>query len=110
MSTIIIVLAVLVAILLVLVVLVQNSKGGGLAAGSSANQVMGVKQTTEFLEKLTWGFAGTLVVLAVVSRMFYGEATVINESELKEKAANTPTASAPAPVSTAKPVSPSPAK
>lgn len=100
MSTIIIVLAVIVAILLILTVLVQNSKGGGLAAGSSANQVMGVKQTTEFLEKLTWVFAGTLVVLAVVSRMFYGQATVETDSELKEKAATTTTAPVSTPAAT----------
>lgn len=46
----------------------QNSKGGGLAAGLSAsNQIMGVRKTTDFLEKLTWGFAITLLVLAVVA-------------------------------------------
>jgi preprotein translocase subunit SecG len=103
MSHIIIVLAVIVAILLIAVVLVQNSKGGGLAAGSSANQVMGVKGTTEFLEKLTWGFAGVLVVLVVVSRMFYGTATVEADSELKEKAATTSTA---APVAPSAPAAP----
>ena len=42
------------AVLLILVVLVQNSKGGGLASNfSQGNQVMGVKKTTDFLEKAT---------------------------------------------------------
>lgn len=60
------VLIVIVCILLVLVVLVQNSKGGGLAAGfASSNQVMGVKKTSDFIEKLTWGLALGLVVLCL---------------------------------------------
>ena len=43
------------SILLILIVLIQNSKGGGLASGfSSSNQIMGVRKTTDFLEKATW--------------------------------------------------------
>lgn len=61
--TIIIVIA---AILLTLVVLVQNSKGGGLAAGfQSSNQYMGVRKTTDFLEKTTWGLISVIVVLSI---------------------------------------------
>jgi len=59
------------AILLVLIVLVQNSKGGGLAAGfSSSNQVLGVRKTTDFLEKTTWTLAGVLVVLCIAITSF----------------------------------------
>ncbi|MEP7170047.1 MAG: preprotein translocase subunit SecG [Bacteroidota bacterium] len=55
------------SILLALVVLVQNSKGGGLASGFSAsNQVMGVRKTTDFLEKFTWGLATTVIVLCIL--------------------------------------------
>lgn len=40
------------SLLLILIVLIQNSKGGGLASGfSSSNQIMGVRKTTDFLEK-----------------------------------------------------------
>lgn len=61
----------LIAILLVLIVLVQNSKGGGLASGFSAtNQVMGVRKTTDFLEKATWTLAIAIAVLSVVSAGF----------------------------------------
>ncbi|MEP7263504.1 MAG: preprotein translocase subunit SecG [Bacteroidota bacterium] len=68
MYTFIIVLLIIVSILLGLIILVQNSKGGGLAAGLSAsNQIMGVRKTTDFLEKLTWGFAMGLLVLAIVA-------------------------------------------
>lgn len=66
MYTFVIVLVIIVSILLCLIVLVQNSKGGGLASGLSAsNQIMGVRKTTDFLEKLTWGFAIALFVLAL---------------------------------------------
>jgi preprotein translocase subunit SecG len=67
MFTFIIVLLIIVSILLGAVVLVQNSKGGGLTSGLSAsNQIMGVRKTSDALEKLTWGFAITLIVLAIV--------------------------------------------
>jgi preprotein translocase subunit SecG len=62
------VLILITCILLVLIVLVQNSKGGGLASNfSSSNQVMGVRKTTDFLEKSTWTLAIVLVVLTLVS-------------------------------------------
>ncbi len=44
------------SVFLILIVLVQNSKGGGLASGfSSSNQIMGVRKTTDFLEKSDMG-------------------------------------------------------
>ncbi len=62
------VLILITCILLVLIVLVQNSKGGGLASNfSSSNQVMGVRKTTDFLEKSTWTLAIVLVVLTLAS-------------------------------------------
>lgn len=60
------VLILIVCILLILVVIVQNSKGGGLASNfSSSNQIMGVRKTTDFLEKATWTLSIILFVLAV---------------------------------------------
>ena len=62
------VLIVIAAILLTLLVLVQNSKGGGLAAGfNSGNQVMGVRKTTDFLEKATWSLIAVIAVLSVIA-------------------------------------------
>ena len=62
------VLIMIAAILLALVVLIQNGKGGGLAANfASQNQVMGVRKTTDFLEKATWTLAIALVVLCLAS-------------------------------------------
>ena len=65
------VLAVLIAIasiLLIGVILIQKSKGGGLAANvNNYNQFMGVRKTTDFVEKATWGLAGFICVLNIVS-------------------------------------------
>ena len=59
------------SIFLILIVLVQNSKGGGLASGfSSTNQIMGVRKTTDFVEKATWTLAGTVVILSIVASAF----------------------------------------
>ena len=71
MYTLITVLIFIVCILLILIVLVQNSKGGGLASNfQSSNQVMGVRKTTDFLEKATWVLAVSLVILAVMGSAF----------------------------------------
>ena len=69
----IVVLIIIVAVLLALVVLAQNSKGGGLAANFSApQQVMGVRQTADFMEKATWWLAGLLLVLSIVATASIG--------------------------------------
>ena len=65
-----IIIAIIIAILLILIVLVQNSKGGGLSSqfgGSGANQVIGVKKTTDLLEKVTWTLVIVLFVLSLSS-------------------------------------------
>ncbi len=68
MYTAITILIILTCVLLVLVVLVQNPKGGGISSGIiGSNQVMGVKKTTDFIEKLTWGLALTLVLLCLIA-------------------------------------------
>lgn len=62
------VLILITCVLMILIVLVQNSKGGGLASNfSSSNQVMGVRKTTDFLEKATWTIAVALLVLTMAS-------------------------------------------
>jgi preprotein translocase subunit SecG len=78
-------------LLLTLIVLVQNSKGGGLAAGlSSSNQVMGVRKTTDFLEKFTWGLITSLFILSVVgSFVLPKNQTVQNSSVIQEQIDNT---------------------
>lgn len=64
------VLIIVIGILLTLIVLVQNSKGGGLASNfSSSNQVMGVRKTTDFLEKATWTLSIALITLSIVASL-----------------------------------------
>ena len=57
------------SVLLVLIILIQNPKGGGLSSsfGGGASQMMGVKNTTDFLEKATWTLAISLIVLILGS-------------------------------------------
>lgn len=77
MTTLFIALVIIASILLGAIVLIQNPKGGGLSgtiAGFS-NQFMGVKQTTDVLEKGTWILSSILVILCLVS------ALVINADE-----------------------------
>jgi preprotein translocase subunit SecG len=66
------ILVILASIILGLIVLVQNPKGGGLSGtfGGVGNQLMGVKQTTDVLEKGTWIFAGVVGVLCMLSPIF----------------------------------------
>ena len=81
----------IVSIFLVLIVLAQNSKGGGLAANfSSSNQVMGVRKTTDFLEKATWTLAGIIVFLSITSAAFIksDESSAVKQSIIKEEVEN----------------------
>ena len=72
------------AVCMILIVLVQNSKGGGLAAGfSSSNQVMGVRKTTDFLEKATWGLAITIIVLSILTAKFTVKRGTMPESQIE---------------------------
>ena len=84
------VLIVIAAILLIFIVMIQNSKGGGLAAGfSSSNQVMGVRKTTDFLEKATWSLAGIVIVLCVVAAVFVPKQVAgVRSSEIKQDIQN----------------------
>lgn len=66
------ILIVIASIILGFIVLVQNPKGGGLtgALGGFSNQLIGVKQSTDIMEKGTWIFAAIVGVLCLVSPAF----------------------------------------
>ena len=88
----------IVSFLMMLVVLVQNSKGGGLVSDlSSSNQILGVRKTTDFLEKTTWTLAIVLVALCLVSSLSIpknGVSTGIQvDTEMREVIENTVTPS-----------------
>jgi len=66
------ILVIIASVVLGMIVLIQNPKGGGLSAslGGFSNQLMGVKQTTDVLEKGTWVFAAVVAILCIVSPAF----------------------------------------
>ncbi len=90
MYTLLVILMCVVAVLMILIVLMQESKGGGLSSSfSSYNQIAGVQQTTNIVEKLTWGFAVALVILSFFCARFAPDATsnstVIDKVELNNQ-------------------------
>ncbi len=82
-----------VSVLLGLIVLVQNPKGGGLAANfSGGSQFMGVRQTADMLEKLTWGFGVGILILSLAAATIIPRQVNVNgqeDSQLKNKIENT---------------------
>jgi preprotein translocase subunit SecG len=66
------VLIIITSIILGLIILVQNPKGGGLSGSLSGfgNQLMGVKQSTDILEKGTWVFGAIVGFLCLASPAF----------------------------------------
>ena len=82
--TVITVIILLASVLLIGVVLIQNSKGGGLASGFAAqNQIMGVKKTTDFIEKATWTLVGVVIILSVLSAAVLPKNEADKSSELR---------------------------
>lgn len=87
------VLIIIACVMLILVVLIQNPKGGGLNQSFGiSNQIMGVKRTTDFLEKTTWGLAVALLGFSLITGFFVpkkteGEKT---KSAIEEQIENAP--------------------
>ncbi|RYY88511.1 MAG: preprotein translocase subunit SecG [Chitinophagaceae bacterium] len=107
MTTLFLILIILCSVILGFFVLVQNPKGGGLAGnvGGLSNQFMGVKQTTDVLEKGTWIFAALIAVLCLTSTFFINSSSKdtglegIGTGTVQQRPATTPApAPAPAPV------------
>ena len=92
--TILTVLVLIASILITLIVLLQNGKGGGLASNFAAgNQTFGVRQTTDILEKITWGLVVFIFVASIATSFTSGNSNKgMNfsdraESELTEEVA-----------------------
>lgn len=93
------------------VILVQNPKGGGLAGnvGGLSNQFMGVKQTTDVLERGTWIFATIVALLCIFSAMFIPKEST-KSNNLLDQLNTKPAATAPAPANQGvQPLVPAPA-
>jgi preprotein translocase subunit SecG len=69
------ILIILASVIIAFFILIQNPKGGGLSGSIAGfnSQFMGVKQTTDVLEKGTWVMAILIAVLSVISPMFISD-------------------------------------
>ena len=79
------ILIILASVIIGFFILVQNPKGGGLAGNIAgfSTQFMGVKQTTDVLEKGTWILAVLIALLSVFSAAFIGTNSSTNEPNLR---------------------------
>ncbi len=85
--TICIALILIASVLVILAVLVQSPKSGMAANFGASNQVMGVRETTNFLEKFTWTMAVAIVVLSLVATLAMDNGLVIkSNSEISKDA------------------------
>ena len=92
MYTIFAILIVIASILLVGVILIQKSKGGGLAANvNNYNQFMGVRKTTDFVEKATWGLAIFICALSIISAFVSAPTMVKGDRQQLQKLPTTET-------------------
>ena len=84
MAGVIIGLIVLASVLLILLVLAQNAKGGmgSQFGGGGVSQAIGVKKGSDLLEKLTWGFAGFLMIASIAVNITLRGNTDVVEEEL----------------------------
>ena len=74
-----IIMIVIASILLILAVLVQSPKSGMAANFGAANQTMGVRQTTDFLEKFTWAMIAAIVFFTLLSVVALPKSEKANE-------------------------------
>lgn len=87
MYSVLLIIIVVLAVIMCFLVTIQNSKGGGLAAGfASSNQIMGVRKTTDFLEKSTWTIMAAIVVLSVATAFLAKPKHVEQESVMMQSA------------------------
>ena len=94
MYTLLIVLILIASLLMCFIVLIQESKGGGLASNvASSNQILGVRKTTDVIEKATWGLAIALVVFSIAASYFTPQAQTqqsVIMNELMEQGVTNP--------------------
>ncbi len=71
---------------MILAVLVQSPKSGMAANFGASNQVMGVRQTTDFLEKFTWAMAGAILALSLLATVVMDGSGINGSSVLNNDA------------------------
>ncbi len=113
MYSVLVILVVLASVCMCLIVLVQESKGGGLASSFSENNAMlGVRKTTDVVEKITWGLAIAMVALSIFSVAFIpkSKANSVMSNSTATQQTTTGIQSGAAQQQTAAPVTPAPAQ
>jgi preprotein translocase subunit SecG len=92
MTFIFVLLIIVACVFLGLIILIQNPKGGGLASnvGGFSNQLMGVKQTTDILEKGTWVLAVVVGLLCIFSAVFVPKAAAGNQNIIEKVSPGAP--------------------
>lgn len=85
------ILLIIVCVLTILVVLIQNPKGGGIAANFSniPNSLMGVKKSSDFIEKATWGCALAIMLITLSIGFTRPEQTGAGKGSRLEEQINT---------------------
>ena len=82
-----VILILIASLLMIGIVLIQESKGGGLSSQFNAgNQLAGVRKTTDFIEKATWGLAIAMVVLSVLCA--YAAPTIHEQNVIETTTSN----------------------
>lgn len=105
MTILFVILLIVACVALGFIVLVQNPKGGGLAGNIAgfSTQFMGVKQTTDVLEKGTWIFSAIVGLLALFSSLMISSTGSVSNGRNQE--ITTPPAQNPAPANSTAPFS-----
>ena len=92
----------MICVLLILIVLIQKPKGGGVSANfAGSSQLMGVKKTTDVVEKSTWMLSLALLVFTLMINLWIdrgGEAQDATQLRDKAESVDVPAPGTPAPV------------
>ncbi len=74
------------SVLMILAVLVQSPKSGMAANFGASNQVMGVRQTSDFLEKFTWSMAIAIFAVSLLATIAMGNSMPGSSSKASKDA------------------------
>lgn len=79
---------ILICVLLILIVLIQKPKGGGISANfAGSSQLMGVKRTTDVVEKSTWMLSLALLVFTLMINLWIDRGGQVEDAtQLRDKA------------------------
>lgn len=67
-------LSMIISFFLVIAILLQSPKGGGLSGtfgGAQIGSMFGARRTADFLAKATWWLGGILLILVIITNLFF---------------------------------------